>query len=97
VQRQVAVVIQFAVLLVALFIWAIPNISMIFNPLLMIWGLLICLIYSIFVGWMMKISHLRKAINFSSEGFYNIWRIAVRIILPLAILMALVAYIGQFI
>jgi SNF family Na+-dependent transporter len=49
------------------------------------------------VGWMMKISHLRKAINFSSEGFYNIWRIAVRIILPLAILMALVAYIGQFI
>lgn len=63
----------------------------------MVWGLLICLIYSVFVGWMMKISHLRKAINFSSEAFYNIWRIAVRIILPLAILMALVAYIGQFI
>ena len=97
IQRQVAVVIQFAVLLVALFIWAIPNIAMIFNPLLMVWGLLICLIYSVFVGWMMKISHLRKAINFSSEAFYNIWRIAVRIILPLAIVLALVSYIGQFI
>ena len=45
----------------------------------------------------MKISHLRKAINFSSEAFYNIWRIAVRIILPLSIVLALVSYIGQLI
>jgi hypothetical protein len=96
-QRQVAILIQFVVLLVALFIWAIPNIAMLFNPLLMIWGLVICLIYSIFVGWIMKISHLRKAINFSSEAFYNIWRIAVRIVLPLSIVLALVSYIGQLI
>ena len=87
-QRQVAILIQFVVLLVALFIWAIPNMVVVFNPLLMIWGLVICLIYSIFVGWIMKISHLRKAINFSSEAFYNIWRIAVRIILPLSIVLA---------
>jgi len=96
-QRQVAILIQFVVLLVALFIWTIPNIAMLFNPLLMIWGLVICLIYSIFVGWIMKISHLRKAINFSSEAFYNIWRIAVRIVLPLSIVLALVSYIGQLI
>jgi len=96
-QRQVAILIQFVVLLVALFIWAIPNIAVLFNPLLMIWGLVICLIYSIFVGWIMKISHLRKAINFSSEAFYNIWRIAVRIVLPLSIVLALVSYIGQLI
>ena len=97
VQRQVAIVIQFAVLLVGLLVWAIPNINVVFNPLLMVWGLLICLIYSIFVGWIMKISHLRKAINFSSEAFYNIWRIAVRIVLPFAIILALAAYIGQLI
>jgi hypothetical protein len=96
-QRQVAILIQFVVLLVALFLWAIPNIAVLFNPLLMIWGLVICLIYSIFVGWIMKISHLRKAINFSSEAFYNIWRIAVRIVLPLSIVLALVSYIGQLI
>jgi SNF family Na+-dependent transporter len=96
-QRQVAILIQFVVLLVALFIWAIPNMVVVFNPLLMIWGLVICFIYSIFVGWIMKISHLRKAINFSSEAFYNIWRIAVRIILPLSIVLALVSYIGQLI
>ncbi len=94
-QRQVAVIIQFAVLLVALLVWAIPNISAIFNPLLMLWGLLICLIYSIFVGWIMKISHLRKAMNFSSEAFYNIWRIAVRIVIPLAIVLAIIAFVGQ--
>lgn len=97
VQRQVSIVVQFAVVLVALLVWAIPNISTIFNPLLMLWGLVICLIYSIFVGWIMKISHLRKAMNFSSEAFYNIWRIAVRIVIPLAIILAMVAYIGQLI
>ncbi|WP_213062853.1 hypothetical protein [Acinetobacter piscicola] len=96
-QRQIAVVIQFVVLLVGLFIWAVPNISLIFNPLLMLWGLIICLIYSIFAGWIMKISHLRKAMNFSSEAFYNIWRIAVRIVLPVAIILAIAAYIGQLI
>ena len=96
-QRQVAMIIQFVVILVALFVWAIPNIAVVFNPLLMLWGLLICLIYTIFVGWIMKISHLRKAMNFSSEAFYNIWRIAVRIVIPLAIVLAIIAFLGQLI
>jgi len=95
-QRQVAVVIQFIILLVTLFVWAIPNTTILFNSLLMLWGLVICFIYSIFVGWIMKISHLRKAINFSSEVLYNIWRIAVRIVLPLAIVVAMISYIGQW-
>lgn len=45
---------------------------------------------AIFAGWQMKISHLRKSLNFSSEGIYNIWRIAVRIVVPLAIVLAMV-------
>ncbi|NNP72787.1 hypothetical protein A7P53_09425 [Acinetobacter defluvii] len=94
-QRQIAPVVQFVILLVALFVWAIPNGAAIFNPILMLWGLVICLIYAIFVGWIMKISHLRKAMNFSSEAFYNIWRIAVRIVTPLAIVLAMIAFVGQ--
>ncbi len=95
VQRQISIVIQFTILLVALFVWAIPNISQIFNIVLMIWGLVICLIYSIFVGWIMKISHLRKAMNFSNELVYNIWRIAIRIVLPLAIIIAIISVVGK--
>lgn len=96
-QRQISPVLQWMILLVTLFVWAIPNVNVIFNHVIVLWGLVICLIYTIFAGWIMKISHLRKSMNFSSEAFYNIWRIAVRIILPLAIILAIVAYLGQFI
>lgn len=48
---------------------------------------------AIFAGWQMKISHLRKSLNFSSEGVYNIWRIAVRIVVPLAIIFAIVGFV----
>ena len=96
-QRNMTVLIQFAVLVAGLFVWAIPHITGILNSVLMLWGLIICLIYSIFVGWIMKISHLRKALNFSGEVFYNLWRIAVRIVLPLSIVLAIVSYLGQLI
>lgn len=96
-QRQVAVVLQWVLLLVALFIWAVPNLAQFLNPLLMLWGLVICLIYAIFTGWIMKISHLRKAMNFSNEIFYNIWRIAMRIVVPLAIVLAIISFVGQLI
>ncbi len=95
--RRVAVLIQYTVLILALLVWAVPGIQMLLTPLLMLWGLVICLIYSVFAGWIMKISHLRKAMNFSSELFYNLWRIAVRIVLPLSIIVAMVAFIGQLI
>ena len=33
--------------------------------------------------------------NFSSEGLYNLWRIAVRVVLPVSIIVAMVAVLGQ--
>lgn len=97
VQRQISPILQWAIVLVALLVWAIPHIDQFFDHALVIWGLLICLMYAIFAGWIMKISHLRKSINFSNEAVYNIWRIAVRIVLPLGIIFALIAYLGQLI
>lgn len=94
-QRQLVIVIQWAILLAAIAVWAVPQVEQIFNSLLMLWGLLICLIYAVFAGWIMKISHLRKAMGFSNELFYNIWRIAIRIVLPLSIVVAIIAVIGQ--
>lgn len=55
--------------------------------------LLVLLVLSVFAGWSMKISHLRKELAFSSEAVYNLWRIAVRIVLPLAIVFALSAWL----
>ncbi|MFM6957509.1 MAG: hypothetical protein ACKOXD_02875 [Acinetobacter sp.] len=94
-QRQLAIVIQWVIVLAAIAVWAVPQVEQIFNTLLMLWGLAICLIYAVFAGWIMKISHLRKAMGFSNELFYNVWRIAVRLVLPLSILIAIVAVIGQ--
>ena len=51
---------------------------------------------ALFVGWQMKISHLRKSLNFASEGFYNVWRIAIRIIVPLALVLALLGWVLQW-
>lgn len=96
-QRNIAVIIQFLILIAAVAIWVIPFIANLLTTVLMLWGLVICLIYSIFVGWIMKISHLRKALNFSNEAFYNIWRIAVRIVLPVSIVVAMISFIGQLI
>lgn len=95
--RQVAVAVRYLIIVAALLLWLIPGIQMILNPVLMLLGLLICLGYSIFVGWLMKISHLRKAMNFSNEAVYNLWRIAIRIILPLSIVLAIISLVGQFI
>ena len=96
-QRQLNIVIQWLVLLAATLVWLIPATGPIFNILLMLWGLVICLIYAIFAGWIMKISHLRKSMNFSNEVFYNIWRIAVRVVLPVSIVLAIVAVLGKLI
>ena len=54
------------------------------------------LLLVLFVGWQMKISHLRKSLNFANEGFYNIWRIAIRIIVPLALVLALLGWVLQW-
>ena len=95
-QRQINVIIQWVIVTVATLVWLIPNITPVFNNLLILWGLVISLIYALFAGWIMKISHLRKSMNFSSEAFYNIWRIAVRVVLPVSIVVAIIAVLGQW-
>lgn len=50
---------------------------------------------SIFTGWKMKISHLRKSLNFSNEGIYNIWRVAVRLMVPLSLLAGVAGWITR--
>lgn len=94
-QRQLMPVLQWVIIVVAIAVWAVPEVHNLFTLILILWGLLICLIYAIFAGWIMKISHLRKSMNFSNELFYNLWRIAVRIVLPLSIIVAMIAVIGQ--
>lgn len=52
--------------------------------------LLVLLGFSVYTGWAMKISHARKELNLPSELVYNLWRVAVRILCPLAIILVLV-------
>ncbi|MGP5502126.1 hypothetical protein [Psychrobacter faecalis] len=54
------------------------------------------LLLSVFAGWQMKISHLRKSLNFGNEAFYNLWRVAIRLIVPLALLLALIGWLMQW-
>lgn len=68
-QRQLMPVLQWVIIVVAIAVWTVPEVHNLFTLILMLWGLLICLIYAIFAGWIMKISHLRKSMNFSNELF----------------------------
>lgn len=63
------------------------------NHLLVIFSLVTAIWLAIFAGWQMKISHVRKSLNFQSEAIYNIWRVAVRIAVPLAILLAVIGWV----
>lgn len=47
--------------------------------------MLVLLCLSLFAGWGMKISHARKELALPAEGIYNLWRVAVRLGVPLAI------------
>lgn len=47
------------------------------------------LVQSVFAGWAMKISHARKALNLPGEAVYTLWRVAVRLAVPLALLWVL--------
>lgn len=97
IERNINVIAVYLIILGALLIWVIPHAHRLFNLVLMLWGLVSCLLYSLFAGWMMKISHLRKVLNFSNEIYYNLWRIAVRIVAPLSIIVAICAvFAGYF-
>lgn len=64
--------------------------------LLVIISSIAVLLLSIFAGWRMKISHLRKSLNFGNEGLYNLWRVAIRLIVPLALILALIGWVMQW-
>jgi hypothetical protein len=73
---------------------AIPTIWLV--GVLVIISSIAVLLLSLFVGWQMKISHLRKSLNFGNEAFYNLWRIAIRLVVPLALLLALIGWVMQW-
>lgn len=54
--------------------------------------LLVALGFLLFAGWIMKVSHARKELSLPNEGLYNLWRVAVRIALPLAIFWVLAGF-----
>lgn len=77
----------------AVALWSLPDMTPMLVALVGVLGLFLCLLYALFAGWQMKISHLRKAIAFDSELTYNLWRVAVRIVIPLSILLASVGLV----
>ncbi len=64
--------------------------------ILVILSTIAVLLLSVFAGWQMKISHLRKSLNFGNEAFYNLWRVAIRLIVPVALLLALIGWVMQW-
>ena len=73
---------------------AIPTIWLV--GILVIVSTIAVLLLSVFAGWQMKISHLRKSLNFGNEAFYNLWRVAIRLIVPVALLLALIGWVMQW-
>lgn len=74
----------------ALMLGALP--SQFLTPMLVVLGLLTAMSLSLFAGFAMKISHLRKSLNFKNEFRYNVWRIAIRWLVPLAVVSALIGW-----
>lgn len=88
----ISVVLMFVVAL--LLVVAIPTNWLV--GILVIISSIAVLLLSVFAGWQMKISHLRKSLNFGNEAFYNLWRVAIRLIVPLALLLALIGWVMQW-
>lgn len=95
--RQLPLIIQALILLLPVLIWAIPQSHVVFYPLVIVYGLCLSLLYAIFVGWLMKISHLRKSLNFSNEMLYNVWRVFIRIVMPVSIIVALAGWVSMLV
>ncbi|MDN3447232.1 hypothetical protein QL886_06230 [Psychrobacter sp. APC 3281] len=88
----ISLIITFAVAL--LLVVAIPTAWLV--SILVIISSIAVLLLSVFAGWQMKISHLRKSLNFSNEAVYNLWRVAIRLVVPLALLLALIGWVMQW-
>ncbi|MGP9691485.1 hypothetical protein ACT3S4_06625 [Psychrobacter sp. AOP30-A2-5] len=93
---------KFGLLVSLLLTFVLALLLVVIIPTVWLVGLLVIissiavLLLSIFAGWQMKISHLRKSLNFGNEAFYNLWRIAIRLIVPLALLLALIGWVMQW-
>jgi SNF family Na+-dependent transporter len=55
----------------------------------LVWMAVNALILAIYAGWIMKIGHARKALQLPSEGVYNLWRVGIRWVAPVTLLVAL--------
>jgi len=61
---------------------------------LLLWMAFNALILSLYAGWIMKMSHARKALQLPSEALYNLWRIAVRWVVPVTLFVALYQWLS---
>jgi len=90
---------KFGVLVSLLITLAVGLLLVIIVPTTWLVGLLVVissiavLLLSLFAGWRMKISHLRKSLNFDNEAIYNLWRVAIRLVVPLALILALIGWV----
>lgn len=62
--------------------------------ILLLWMTLNALVLAIYAGWVMKMSHARKALNLPSELAYNLWRVGIRWVAPLTLLAGVAALVG---
>lgn len=56
---------------------------------LITWLAINALVMSIYAGWVMKVGHARRALALPSEGLYNLWRVAVRWVAPVTLVLGL--------
>lgn len=96
VARGFPVAVTWVVLLASLAIWTLPITTTLMTVAIAL-AMSVPMIYAIFAGWKMKSSHLRKALDFNNEGLYNLWRVMVRLVVPLAVVIALVGVVQQYI
>jgi hypothetical protein len=61
---------------------------------MLLWMTLNALVLAIYTGWVMKMSHARKALNLPSEAAYNVWRIAIRWVAPITLLAGVASLVG---
>jgi hypothetical protein len=95
VARGLPRIVAWVILLASLAIWVLP-IKTSLLTLAMVSSIVVSVIYAIFSGWKMKSSHLRKALDFNNEALYNLWRVTVRLVIPLAVVVALIGLVEQY-
>jgi hypothetical protein len=96
VARGLPRIVVWVVLFASLAIWILP-IQTSLLTLAMISMIVVAAIYAIFSGWKMKSSHMRKALDFNNEALYNLWRVMVRLVVPLAVVIALIGLVEQYV